>query len=105
MSIEVTLDELPRRLEDFPWGFLLTVDDHQHARLLAVSTNLVDGVLRVDGGPGSRANATARPEVTMVFPPREGTEMSLVVDGTARVDGDHLGIVPTHAVMHRPAIR
>ncbi len=63
------------------------------------------GALRVTAGPGSRANAVARPEVTMVFPPASGTEFSLVVDGTAEVDGDRLVITPTRAVLHRPALR
>jgi hypothetical protein len=105
VSIEVALADLAGRLDGFPWGFLLTVDDGQHARLLAVPTRFVDGALSIDAGPGSRANATSRPEVTVVFPPRDGTEMSLVVDGLATVDGEQLVVTPTHAVMHRPAIR
>jgi hypothetical protein len=41
----------------------------------------------------------------MVFPPAAGTEFSLVVDGTAVAGGERLLVTPTHAVMHRPALR
>ena len=49
-------------------------------------------------------NAVARPQVTIVFPPAPHADgMSLVVDGDATVAGDHVDVVPTWAVLHRPA--
>jgi hypothetical protein len=62
-------------------------------------------VLRFDAGGGRACrNATARPQVTIVFPPAPHADgMSLVVDGDATVDGDLVDVVPTWAVLHRPA--
>ena len=105
MSIEVALADLASKLKEFPWGYLLTVDDQQRAHLLAVPAKLSEGVFHVDAGPGTRANVEDRPDVTLVFPPDDGTKFSLVVDGTAHEEDDRLIVTPTHAVMHRPALR
>jgi hypothetical protein len=80
------------------------VSDDQRAHLLAVPTQFIDGVFAASAGRGTRANATARPDVTMLFPPANGTEMSLIVDGRAQVFDDHIEITPTNAVLHRPAL-
>jgi hypothetical protein len=104
MSIAVSLDELESKLALYPWGFLITVSDAGRAHSLAVPTQYVDGVLAASAGRGTRANATARPELTMVFPPASGTEFSLIVDGVARVFDDHVEVTPTSAVLHRPAL-
>jgi hypothetical protein len=40
----------------------------------------------------------------MLFPGATGSDMSLIVDGTARVDGDRIEVTPTWAVLHRPAL-
>lgn len=104
MSIAVPLAELDTQLAAYPWALLVTVSDDQRAHLLAVPTRYVDGVFAVSAGRGTRANATARPDVTMVFPPATGAEYSLIVDGRATVFDDHLEVTPTNAVLHRPAL-
>jgi hypothetical protein len=104
MSIPVALDELPARLAGYPWGYLVTVRDDLRAQSLAVPTEWVDGTLHMTAGAGTRANATARPEITMVFPSPMPGDYSLIVDGTATVVGDSVQVVPTWAVLHRPAL-
>jgi hypothetical protein len=104
VSIEVPLGELAGSLADYPWGYLVTVADGGQARLLAVPTRFEDGRLVAPAGEGTRANATARSQVTMVFPPADGRGHSLIVDGTATVSDDAVHVTPTWAVMHRPAL-
>jgi hypothetical protein len=104
VSIEVPVERLAEALADFPWGYLLTVSDGGQVRLLAVPTEFREGRIYVDAGDRARSNARARPAVTMVFPPPSGTELSLVVDGHATIDGGTVRIDPQHAVLHRPAL-
>ena len=104
MSIAVPLVELAERLAQHPWGYLVTVRDDGRAQSLAVPTQLVDGSLVATVGRGTAGNAAARPGVTMVFPGASGEDMSLIVDGDARVDGDRIAVTPTWAVLHRPAL-
>jgi hypothetical protein len=104
VSIAVPLDDLAERLADFPWGYLVTVGDDGRARLLAVETVFADGVLSCVAGDRTRGSATARPSVTMVFPPADGTGYSLIVDGDAEVADGQVRVRPTWAVLHRPAL-
>lgn len=104
MSIAVPLDEVADRLALYPWGYLVTVRDDGRAQSLAVPTRYADGVLIATVGRGTAANATARPNVTMLFPGPTGEDFSLIVDGDATVHGDHLTMAVTWAVLHRPAL-
>lgn len=106
MSIAVALEELPTAIAgQIGWCYLLTVSDDGQARVLAVAPTIGDdGALRFEAGRGTAANAAARPGVTLVYPPAAPQAMSLIVDGTARVEGTHVSVQPTWAVMHRSAI-
>jgi hypothetical protein len=104
MSIEVALADLATTLERYPWALLVTVGDDQRPRVLAVPTRYGDGAFAIDAGRSARANATARPDVTLVFPPASGAEYSLIVDGRATVCDDAISVEPTWAVLHRPAL-
>lgn len=104
MSIAVPLDELATTLDRYPWGYLVTVSDDQGARLHAAPTRFEAGTFVVDAGARSRANASSRANVTLVFPSSEPHGMSLIVDGDATVDADVVRIAPTWAVLHRAAI-
>jgi hypothetical protein len=104
MSIPVPLDELAERLAQHPWGYLVTVRDDGRAQSLAVPTQIVDGALVATVGRGTAANATARPNVTLLFPGATGADFSVIVDGDAHVEGDRLEVTPTWAVLHRPAL-
>ncbi len=105
MSIAVALEDLAATLERFPWAFLVTVDDDQRAHLLSVPTRFEDGDFVLAAGRSTRSNADKRPNVTMVFPPAGGAEMSLIVDGIASVTEDAVRVTPSQAVLHRPALR
>lgn len=104
MSIAVSLDGLDAALAEHPWGYLVTVGDDQRARLHAAPTRYEDGTLVVVAGTGSRGNAIARPDVTLVFPPVDPRGASLIVDGVATVEHDAVRVRPTWAVLHRSAI-
>ena len=104
MSIRVEPEELAERLLGYGWAYLVTVGVEPRAHLVAVHPVLVDGVLRVpDLGRSSLRNAGLHPDLTLVWPPVDPGGHSLIVDGTARPDGDELLVTPTRAVLHRPA--
>ena len=105
MSIRVPLEELPNTLAQYPWGYLVTVDDAGRARVLAVPTVWRDGSLWVDAGRSSRENVQRQPEVTLMFPGVDGTAYSLVIDGHATVREEGIVISPASAVLHRPALK
>ncbi|RTL64555.1 MAG: pyridoxamine 5'-phosphate oxidase family protein [Pseudonocardiaceae bacterium] len=109
MSIAVTTDELGRTLADFRFAYLLTIGDDARPHVTAVSPVWDGRHLRVgDLGRRTRANAGARPEVTLVWPPADPAGHSLIVDGTGVVDGSAaedgvLAVTVTRAVLHRAA--
>ena len=102
MSVPVAVDEIPERLADFDRGYLLTTRD---GLVKAVSVRAVaeDGglLVRTPGG-GSLRNIGANPSVTLLFPPLDVVGMSLLVDGSAAVEGDDVRITPASAVLHQP---
>ncbi len=104
MSIPVDVADLSKALGDFGAGYLLTVSDRARVKAVTVEPWVRDGALVVSGpGKGSCANIAANPDVTVMFPPLEQHGFTLLVDGTAEVDGDDVLVVPSHAVLHRPA--
>jgi len=109
MSIEVPLEGLADEIGRWGFCYLLTVSDGERPHLLALRPEVIGAgghvSLRFDAGGGRACrNAAARPDVTLVFPPVEHPAgMSLVVDGTATVDGSLIDVAPTWAVLHRAA--
>ena len=66
MSIPVDLVDLPKTLQDFDRGYLLTTTEGR-VKAVSVRAVAVDGVLRVaTPGRGSVANVGANPTVTTV---------------------------------------
>jgi hypothetical protein len=103
VSIAVALEELADKLAEYPWCYLVTGgEDRPH--LLAVKPSQVEAGLRCETGHSSRANVVRNPLVVMMFPPPDTGGMSLIVDGTAEVNGDGVVVTPTWAVLHRPAV-
>ena len=86
------------------WGFgyLLTVSDDSTTHLLALRPLVSGEVLRFEAGGGRASrNATARPQVSIVFPPAEHSNgFSLVVNGEATVDGEFVDVRPTSLRPH-----
>jgi len=79
------------------------IRSHQLRREI-VTTTLVNDTLRVtDLGRTTRANVAAHPSVTLVWPPADPSDYSLIVDGVASMRDDELAVAPTRAVLHRPA--
>ena len=103
MSIPVDLADLARTLDGYGPGYLLSTAGDT-VKAVSADPALTDGVVVVRGpGRGSLRNVTANAAVTLLFPPREERGHTLLVDGTAEVDGEDVRVTPGHAVLHRPA--
>lgn len=106
MSVKVDIDQLAGALADFTFAYLITVGDDFHAHTVAVDPVLTDGVFDVGPvGKSTRRNVGQHRDVTILWPPREPSGYSLIVDGHGSPpDGDAaLTVVPTRAVLHRRA--
>ena len=102
VSIGVPLDDLRRRIDEFPTdAYLLTVGDDGRPHSVAVSVRWVRDEFVVPAGRTTLANARARPLVVLLWPPPERGGFSLIVDAEARGDGDTVALRPTNAVLHR----
>ena len=105
MSIKVAMQQLADALTRYRFAYLLTVGDDARAHVVAVTTTLADDTLLVAGlGRRTRANLAARPSVTLVWPPADPSDYSMIVDGVGSLRGDELAVAPTRAVLHRPAL-
>ncbi len=104
MSIPVAVADLWGRLAEHDGrAYLLTVSEDARPHAVHVSTIREDRALVTQVGKRSAANASARPHVSLLYPGRAAGDYSLIVDGTAEVDGGRLRITPVKAVLHRPA--
>lgn len=106
MARAVDLARLAELLRDYRFAFLVTVGDDFRVRTTAITPSF-DGA-RIEIGPvgtHSRENITARNTVTLVWPAREVSDYSLLVDGHAELPVDPTGsvlVTPTKALLHRP---
>lgn len=104
MSVTVELGQLAATLERFGYAYLVTVNDESRVHLLAVSPRLTADGLVVEGlGRHSTTNAASHPAVTLVWPPADPRDFSLIVDGTALVGDAQVTVKPTKAILHRAA--
>jgi len=105
MSLEVPLAELAAELERYgPAAYLLTVRDDARVHLVHTDIRHDGTCLRGEIGRSSAVNIAVHPTVTLLWPPFEPGELSLLVDGRARVEDDgSVAVTPTWAVRHRPA--
>ncbi len=103
MSIPVAPAELADALKDFDSGYLVSTSSPQ-VKVVTVDPIVgADGALRIAGpGRGTLANIAANPVVTLVFPPREHHGYTLLVDGTAEMDGEDVVVEASSGVLHRP---
>ncbi|MGO8724721.1 MAG: hypothetical protein ACLQRM_18625 [Acidimicrobiales bacterium] len=79
----------------------MTVSDDGRPHAVSVRVHFEEGELILAGGTRSRANSSTRPDVTLLWPAIEEGGFSLIVDGSARVDGEQITIRPVSAVLHR----
>jgi hypothetical protein len=110
MSIPVEVAALRDHLEDFgPRGYLLTVGSDGRPHSVGVNVSWTDDLLVTAPGNSTVANATARPLVTLLWPPADPGGNSLIVDAqvvaaVASGEGENsVTLRPTKAVLHRPA--
>jgi hypothetical protein len=102
VSIAVALEELPQKVAEYPFCYLVTTGE-ERPHLLAVKPSVVEGGLRCETGHSSRTNVVRSALVVLVFPPTEPAGFSMIVDGEGEVNGDGIVVTPTWAVLHRPA--
>jgi hypothetical protein len=104
MSKEVALAELAAALDRFAFAYLATVGEGQRAHIVAVRPVLEGHALRIPKpGRTTGRNVGQQPAVTLVWPPADAEDYSLIVDGTGVLEGEELVVTPTRAVLHRPA--
>ena len=105
----VDLDRLAAALPDYPFAYLITVDDGYRVHTVTVEPQLRGSTLDVGLiGGGTRENLAHRSDITLLWPPPEPGGYSLIVDGRAEVsDADaesvRCEVVPTRALLHRDA--
>lgn len=106
MSIPVALERLRNETRRFALApYLLTVSDDARPHAVVVAAVWEGDAFTMEVGRRSASNASARPQVSLLWPPNEPGGYSLIVDGTAasaRGEG-RIVVTPTAAVLHRPA--
>jgi hypothetical protein len=102
MSVPVALDQLREQLDRFGSSpYLLTVSEDGRPHATAITVGWAGDELHADVGRKSAANTAARPDVTLLWPPVDDERFSLIVDGSARVDGQAVVVTPAKAILHR----
>lgn len=119
---KVDLRRLVTALADYPFAYLITVDDDYRVHTVTVQPMLRDlpddpegagAVLDIGAiGGHTRENLAHRSDVTLLWPPPEPGGYSLIVDGRAEATESDMrsdpeiarfGVVPTRALLHRDA--
>lgn len=106
---KVDLQALANALADYPYAYLITVDDEYRVHTVTVAPQLRETTLDIGLiGGRTRNNLARRADVTLLWPPTEPGGYSLIVDGSAEVteagaETARLTVVPTRALLHRDA--
>jgi len=110
---KVDFKRLAAALPDYPFAYLITVDEDYRVHTVTVEPtlrDLPDGALLDVGliGGRTRDNLAHRADVTLLWPPPEPGGYSLIVDGCAEIsdagaEAARCGVVPTRALLHREA--
>lgn len=104
MSIGVSLQRLADSVTRYHFAYLLTVGDDERAHVVAVHPTIAHDTLVVeDPGRKTHTNLATHPLVTLVWPPTDPGDYSLIVDGVGSIRDSKLVVSPTRAVLHRPA--
>lgn len=105
---KVDLQRLANALGDYRFAYLVTVGDDYRVHTVTVEPELRERVLEIGLiGDRTRANVERHGAVTLLWPPADPDDYSLIVDGQALVietDGAAvLQVLPTRALLHRNA--
>jgi hypothetical protein len=104
MSIPVPLDELRDvAARQASFAYLLTVGEDERAHAVAIVPAIGEHEIVAEAGGTTCRNAAARAGVSLLWPPAQPGDYSLIVDADARVEGSTITLVPTRAVRHRAA--
>lgn len=101
VALEALADEVAARL---PQALLLSVNEDDRPHAVAVEVTWDAGRLRVGAGSRTSANVSRRPGVTVLWPALEPGAYSLIVDGSADVEGAEAVVTPSRAVLHRTPV-
>ena len=83
-------------------AFLLSSAPRGGPHAVAVRVAWDGAALTTRAGNTSRTNIAERADVTLLWPPVGEDDYSLIVDGTAAVEGaDGVRVTPVRAVLHR----
>ncbi len=105
VSVPVELERLEAEVDRYGrFPYVLTVCDDGRPHAVSVTVSWRGKAIAAEVGSRTAANATGRPDVSMLWPPPERGGYSLIVDGTAEVEDGALRFTPTKAVLHRPAL-
>ena len=109
---KVDLQRLAAALDDFPFAYLITVDEDYRVHTVTVEPTLREAVLDIGLiGGRTQKNLAQHADVTLLWPPLEPGGYSLIVDGRAQTsqapeateETVRLTVVPTRALLHREA--
>ena len=104
VSVPVALDRLRDEVTRFgTHPFILTVSDSGRPHAVSATTAWDGDDLIAGCGRSTASFATARPDISLLWPPIEPEGYSLIVDGTATVDDQQIRLRPSKAVLHRSA--
>jgi hypothetical protein len=105
VSIPVPVERLKAALAErgADGAYLLTVSDASAPHAVHVPLVWDGDALVMEVGKRTAANAAERSAVSLLCPVRTADDYSLIIDGTATVEGRVVRITPTKAVLHRPA--
>ena len=83
-------------------AFLLSGAELGGPHAVAVRVAWDGRTINTRAGKTSRQNIAGRAEVTLLWPPVDDSGYSLIVDGSAAVEGDdNVRVTPIKAVLHR----
>jgi hypothetical protein len=105
MSVVVELERVREAISETDrLPYLITVSDDGRPHTVAVACSWDDDEVVIAAGSRTLANARARPQVTLLWPPRDRGGYSLIVDASVTDTTDAtVRLQPTRAVLHRPA--
>ncbi len=107
MSVSLNINSLRAEFARFgKTPYLLTQSDDGRPHAVAVTIEWHGDCIITSAGTRSTSNVTARPLLSLLWPPFEPGGYSLIVDGDGHVNSNssdaRISITPTRGVLHRP---